>query len=606
MVLATGIFTTNCTLPPEGANWVSNPNVRSTLTILWTSLLTIFLCTWTVQHLTIPPPNAPRLANVWRKIKWMMVVIIAPEFMVGKSFSDWVSAAASESCPAMQEHAIKSGTRWTTTHAFYANMGGFLVHGVNCHPALDECTCAVSVPPATRAGSRHSLSPQTSTEPPAITAAMLPTCRDRESNGLASPTPQDGAALESSATDVDMVAATNVPSTQVTPVTDGTTAKPTLAARQGEKSNARTSPTAQPEALLEPSLKEVDIEAAARKVPSAQNTPVVDGNTTTLGNRLKKWILHPKGRNHIWRERPPRNLVDHGQSWCKWCERVNFPFAANSAQLCVLLSSGIIGQLPSITEDQINDKSKEDIVIKILALLQVLQLVVELIIRKVYDLPTSQLEIAALSFSVCAAIVYLLWLRKPKDIQLPTDVYITRDLNDADKEQLSWLNSTRYFKYALSNISHTIPGQYIANDFYNTESLLWPANPSGRLKSIVVLTGEDVGFAVGGLIFGAFHCLAWNFVFPTLIEQTLWRVSSALASASVPLFYIIWYIDPVFSVDRPDRLWPRRVRALLLCAFFLQSIVCRLFIMVEAVRSLFFLPPDAFVSTWSVNIPGFR
>ncbi|KAK0737946.1 hypothetical protein B0T18DRAFT_473932, partial [Schizothecium vesticola] len=342
----------------------------------------------------------------------MMVVIIAPEYMVAKSSSDWVSAVASESCPAMQEHASKSGTRWTTTHAFYANMGGFLVHGMNCHLTLDEFTC--------------------------------------------------------------------------------------------------------------------------------------------------------------------------------------FPFAANSAQLCVLLSSGIIGKLPSITEDQINDKSKEDVVVKILALLQVFQLVVQLIVRKVYGLPTSQLEITALSFCVGAAFTYLLWLRRPKDIQLPTDVYITWDLNDADKEQLCFLNGISYFKTALLNNDHASPKRYIPNDFYNTEAVLRPSHSSSGRPHIFIQTGEDIGFAVGGLIFGVFHCLAWNFVFPTLIEQTLWRVASAFTSASVPLFYIIWYIGPLFGIN---------LRTLLLRVFFPQYIVCRLLIMVEAVRSLFFLPPGAFISTWSVNIP---
>lgn len=859
MALATGIFTTNCTLPPEGINWVSNPNVRSTLTILWTSLLTIFLCTWTVQHLSIPPPNEPRLATVWRKVKWMMVVIIAPEFMVGKSCSDWVAAVASESCPAMQEHANKSNTRWTTTHAFYANMGGFLVHGVNCHPPLNmnECTCAVGVPPTTKAGSTRSLSAQTSTEPPAISTipppagrnigstgppsltpqagatpdpistdvdvdgiavppaqftvsnglntptpqagaalelsstdvhmdttaappakitplvdvkavASLPAAaQDGESNGLSSRTPQAGAALELSSTDVDvdaaavppaqttpvvdvkpvasalaasqdgessglvspspqaagtldpaaaevdMEAAKRFPSVQIAAAADETTATSVLAADQDgesnelltspisqvgetlhpaatdadietatydthvrvapaadettatsvnaacededstgltsptrqateetldpiatddieatkmvpsvqttpatdeatqvtcedEESKGLTSPVAHAEALLEPSmsLKEVDIEAA-RTTPSAKIHRLADGKPTTLGkrlkklgNRLKKRILHRNDRNHIWAERPPENPMVPDKHRVR---RNHFPFAANSAQLCVLLSSGIIGGLPSITEAQINDKSKEDVVIKMLALLQVLQLVVQLIVRQINDLPASQLEIAALSFCVCAFFAYLFWLGKPKDIRLPTDVYITRHLDYADNEQLISLNSIGYFKYALLNIGCAFPRPYIPNDFYNTESLLWP---SAGFDSVFVLTGEDMGFAFGGLIFGAFHCLVWNFVFPTLLERTLWQISSAAISAGVPLFYIIWYIGPVFSTG-PESGWPWIVRTLLLCAFFLLYTVCRLFIMVEAVRSLFFLPPDAFISTWSVNIPHF-
>lgn len=808
MVLATGIFTTNCTLPPEGVNLVSNPNVRSTLTILWTSLLTIFLCTWTVQHLSIPPPNESRLATFWRKVKWMMVVIIAPEFMVGKSCSDWVAAVASESCPAMQEHANKSNTRWTTIHAFYANMGGFLVHGVNCHPALNmnKCTCAVTTSESSQPLSLEELPAQTSTEPPAISttpppagrnigstgppsltpqagatpdpistdvdvdgiavppaqftvsnglntptpqagaalelsntdvhmdttaappakitpvvdvkpvaslpaaaqdgesnglssrtsqagaalelsstdvdvyaaavppaqttpvvdvkpvASALAASQDGESSGLVSPSPQAAGTLDPAATEVDMEAAKRFPSVQITAAADETTAtsanaacededstgltsptrqateetldptakkvpstqttpetdEATQVACEDEESKGLTSPVAHAEALLEPSmsLKEVDIEAA-RTTPSAKIHRLAEGKPTTLGkrlkklgkrlkklgNRLKKRILHRNDRNHVWGERPPRNLVDHGRSWYNVSEQIDFPFAANSAQLCVLLSSGIIGQLPSITEAQIKDKSKEDVVVKVLALLQVLQLVVELIIRKVYGLATSPLEIAALSFSVCAGLTYLFWLGKPKDIHLPTDVYITRDLNDADKEQVRWLNSDSFFKIALLNDHQSTPKGYIPHDFYNTEAILRHAYSISGGENIFMLSGEDVGFTVGGLIFGTFHCFAWNFVFPTLIERTLWRVSSVFNSASVPLFYAIWYIVNVFTVDRPDRRWPWRARALLLRPLFLLYLVCRLVIIVEAVRSLFFLPQAAFISTWSVNIP---
>lgn len=138
-VLGADIFNANCTLPPEGVNYVSGPNVRSTLTIVWNSLATIFLCTWTVQHLNIPDPKqASGLPALWRKLKWMFVMIIAPEFMVGKALGDWVAASASESCPVMKLKAEEAKSKWTITHAFYANMGGFLVHKRECFQLNDE------------------------------------------------------------------------------------------------------------------------------------------------------------------------------------------------------------------------------------------------------------------------------------------------------------------------------------------------------------------------------------------------------------------------------------------------------------------------------------
>lgn len=44
-----------CTIPTEGLHsFVSAPNVRGTLDILWSCLATIIACTYTVLHLNIP------------------------------------------------------------------------------------------------------------------------------------------------------------------------------------------------------------------------------------------------------------------------------------------------------------------------------------------------------------------------------------------------------------------------------------------------------------------------------------------------------------------------------------------------------------------------
>lgn len=47
-------FTTNCSLPTERTTFVTAPNTRGTLQILWSSLFTIFICIWSVQHLNVP------------------------------------------------------------------------------------------------------------------------------------------------------------------------------------------------------------------------------------------------------------------------------------------------------------------------------------------------------------------------------------------------------------------------------------------------------------------------------------------------------------------------------------------------------------------------
>jgi hypothetical protein len=131
-------FQTTCTTPPSRTNYVSSPNTRGTLDILWSCSFTIIACTWTIQHLNVPeqPSFDPKdvswhqalkwkLNDLWRSIKWMFVTIIAPEYILGKAVADLY--AAYQSKKEMQKYAIKDGVEWGLTQAFFANMGGFVL-----------------------------------------------------------------------------------------------------------------------------------------------------------------------------------------------------------------------------------------------------------------------------------------------------------------------------------------------------------------------------------------------------------------------------------------------------------------------------------------------
>lgn len=69
----------------ETVGWVGNPRQRGTLMLLIECLTTIFACTWTVLHLNLPSPKDTAIIRVIRKIKWMAVTIIFPEFIFAKA-----------------------------------------------------------------------------------------------------------------------------------------------------------------------------------------------------------------------------------------------------------------------------------------------------------------------------------------------------------------------------------------------------------------------------------------------------------------------------------------------------------------------------------------
>ncbi|KAL9608011.1 MAG: hypothetical protein Q9167_007129 [Letrouitia subvulpina] len=102
--------------------WVHQPNTRGTLDILWDCLVTIFLCTWTVLCLNVPAPSDSQLTIIVRKLRWMAYAIIGPEFVLGAAAGQYKDAQRAVS--AFKEMGYP---KWTMRHAFFADMGGFML-----------------------------------------------------------------------------------------------------------------------------------------------------------------------------------------------------------------------------------------------------------------------------------------------------------------------------------------------------------------------------------------------------------------------------------------------------------------------------------------------
>jgi hypothetical protein len=126
-----------------------------------------------------------------------------------------------------------------------------------------------------------------------------------------------------------------------------------------------------------------------------------------------------------------------------------------------------------------------------------------------------------------------------------------------------------------------------------------------------------LGMSVGGITFGAIHVAVWNLDFPTPIEQELWRIASVIITCLLPLALLsyilltIWagpkntFIDP--EVKTRWNKWLDRHVFLMGgwgLVFAVIYIIARLLLLVETFRALGFLPPNAFVATWVLNIPS--
>lgn len=104
------------------SGWVNQPNGRGTIDILWNCVLTCCLCCWTILCLNVPAKGESRLRCFIRKSKWAFITILGPEILLMFAAGQWATADRF-----VQKFRLCGYTGWTMRHAFFAEMGGFIV-----------------------------------------------------------------------------------------------------------------------------------------------------------------------------------------------------------------------------------------------------------------------------------------------------------------------------------------------------------------------------------------------------------------------------------------------------------------------------------------------
>ncbi|TRX91258.1 hypothetical protein FHL15_007863 [Xylaria flabelliformis] len=193
-------------------------------------------------------------------------------------------------------------------------------------------------------------------------------------------------------------------------------------------------------------------------------------------------------------------------------------------------------KIPSLSEDDLKDKSKTDYFTKALAVIQIAQLLLSLVARAVQHLAVSQLETLTLAFAICGVLTYGCSWYKPQNVKRPIQVFLRRPTEGLPPEIRKRTFDSLW--QVLSNLKATDwaqPLERVPND--NIPKI----KPSETHYALYVLTALTAAF-------GSIHAIAWNFEFPTSTERLLWRIATLISTAVPPLALLA---IPLAQILRP-------------------------------------------------------
>ncbi|KAH8824177.1 hypothetical protein DL96DRAFT_201281 [Flagelloscypha sp. PMI_526] len=200
------------------------------------------------------------------------------------------------------------------------------------------------------------------------------------------------------------------------------------------------------------------------------------------------------------------------------------------------------------TAAELREMSPTDSLATILVIFQILWLVIQCLARWWSRLPVSCLEFMSSGYVICAVLSYVFCMRKPCRVD------------------------NRPFVITCTGA-------------FGTEL---PSPGTGHKSKL-----SPIAFILTSCILSTIHFAGWNGIFPTDLEQQMWRIASIFHASMVGICSLSW----IFRHWLPTRLY---------YAMFYPPIISRILLISLSITSLRALPAGAYIQpTWTSFMPHF-
>ncbi|KAL7925762.1 hypothetical protein ACQKWADRAFT_329723 [Trichoderma austrokoningii] len=225
------------------------------------------------------------------------------------------------------------------------------------------------------------------------------------------------------------------------------------------------------------------------------------------------------------------------------------------------MSRGYI-EFPTISDEELLDKSKKDTVAKLITCFQVGYLIVQCIARGIQKLPVTTIELSTVAIVVCSIMTSICWMSKPQDVRYPIRINMSVTMDQVLREA-GPVAARPYRQTPLDFVDDLTPSWAL-----NIQPFIkLPVGPHKRPLPRIgdsrlpwLETLESLYLCLATMVYASVHLTGWNFKFPTRVELILWRVSSLILVGTTALFWVLEAGAILQRYGSDNKIWTRMMR----------------------------------------------